>query len=269
MTGLVSVNRQYRCTECNFEMSAFAARCRNCGKWNCMAEVFRDEEDDGKLPQPLRLSKVGDIEELRILTNNAGFDRVLGGGLIPGVIVLLSGDPGIGKSTLLLQVADSIDEKMLYVNGEESATQTSMRAERLGIDSDTSKILLLPEQNVEKLLRVAENQEPSVLGVDSIQTLWSDEVEGGTGTVSQVRECTSQLVSFAKRTDIPVIIVGHITKSGSIAGPKAIEHEVDVVMSFTEVDDILRDLKCSKNRFGSIVHSAQYAMGDTGLECVG
>jgi DNA repair protein RadA/Sms len=233
-----------------------------------MDEVF-EKEDDGKLPEPVRLTRVGDIEEHRVSTQDDGFDLVLGGGLIPGVVVLLSGDPGIGKSTLLLQVADSIGEKMLYVNGEESAMQTSMRAERLGINPEVSKVLLLPEQNVEKLLRVAEAQEPTVLAVDSIQTLWSDEVEGAIGTVSQVRECTSQLVGFAKRTDIPVVIIGHITKSGSIAGPKAMEHEVDVVMAFTQVDDILRDLKCSKNRFGTIIHCAQYAMEDAGLRYVG
>ena len=235
-----------------------------------MDEVFRNEDKESdKLPEPVRLVRVGDIDEYRISTQDEGFDLVLGGGLIPGMVVLISGDPGIGKSTLLLQVADSIDEKMLYINGEESTMQTSIRAERLGINPDTSKILLLPEQNIEKLLGVAEAHRPAVLAIDSIQTLWSDEIDSATGSVMHIRECTNQLVTFAKRTDIPVLIVGHITKDGAIAGPKSMEHEVDAVMRFTEVDDIIRDLKCSKNRFGSIVHTAQYEMGDAGLKYVG
>lgn len=229
---------------------------------------YRSEKNEDKLPSPVRLVSIENIQEQRINTNQKGFDHVLDGGLVPGSVVLLGGEPGIGKSTLLLQVADSIKEPVLYVNGEESVKQTSMRANRLSIDTESSEILLLPETNVERLIEVVENNVPELLVVDSIQSLYSDEYDSTPGSITQVKECTNQLVRFAKQSDIPIVLISHINKSGNIAGPKAIEHFADVVMSFTKIDDVLRELKASKNRFGSIVHSACYKMKAEGLVSV-
>jgi DNA repair protein RadA/Sms len=211
------------------------------------------------------LTNVVDIDIQRIDTKNNEFNRVLGGGIIPGSVILLGGEPGIGKSTLALQIALQLDSyKTLYISGEESASQIKLRALRLGKIHD--KILLLPETNIESILSLLEQEQPQLVIVDSIQTLYAQYIESSPGSVSQIRECTSLLMRYAKKSAVPVLIIGHIVKDGSLAGPKTLEHMVDTVLQFEgDRQYLFRILRTTKNRFGSTSEIGIFEMQGSGL----
>ena len=263
----------FYCQKCGAQHSQWLGKCTNCGEWNTIAEevVEKNEkptpwkEDKTKTPVLFNIHEIPRTNEARIITKNEELDRVLGGGIVLGSVVLLGGEPGIGKSTLLLQVALSLSHlKVLYVSGEESATQIKLRAERIGIKTDSC--FVLTETQTHKIFKQAKNINPDILVIDSIQTLQTPLVESSPGSVSQIRECTSELIRFAKQTNTPVILVGHITKEGNIAGPKILEHMVDVVLQFEgERNHIYRLLRAQKNRFGSTAELGIYEMQGSGL----
>ena len=220
--------------------------------------------DSTNVPQPVVLTEVKTGEIVRLVTPDGELNRVLGGGIVPGSLVLIGGQPGIGKSTLLLQVVLRLKEKVLYVSGEESEEQIKMRAERLG--GATSNCLILTETNTEKILKHAQNIQPSLVIIDSIQTISSPYIESTPGSVSQVRECAGELQRFAKKSKVPVFIIGHITKEGSIAGPKLLEHIVDAVLQFEgDRHYTYRIMRTMKNRFGSTDEMGIYEMISSGL----
>ena len=266
------------CSECGNESSKWFGRCTACGAWNTAVEEelqpevktkhvasYRPVEDEDNKPKALTEIEVGAIA--RITSGYGEIDRVLGGGIVPGALILLGGDPGIGKSTLLLQVSGRIAEesgKVLYASGEESDMQLKLRAHRLGINS--SNLLVQAETNLDTILNEAKRSQPMLLVIDSIQTMYVGSVESAPGSVSQVRECTARLLRFAKDQDIPVIIIGHVTKDGTIAGPRMLEHMVDVVLYFEgERSYQFRILRGIKNRFGSTSESGLFTMEEEGL----
>uniref|UniRef100_UPI0039A77146 DNA repair protein RadA n=1 Tax=Ornithobacterium rhinotracheale TaxID=28251 RepID=UPI0039A77146 len=263
----------FYCQNCGTRHAQWLGKCNACGEWNTIVEEVVEKntpatpwKDDGmKTPVLFNIHDIPKTNEARITTNNAELDRVLGGGLVLGSVVLLGGEPGIGKSTLLLQVALSLNHlKVLYVSGEESATQIKLRAERIGIGTDSC--FVLTETQTQKIFKQAKEIQPNVLIIDSIQTLQTQLVESSPGSVSQIRECTAELIRFAKQTNTPVILVGHITKEGNIAGPKILEHMVDVVLQFEgERNHIYRLLRAQKNRFGSTAELGIYEMQGVGL----
>lgn len=251
-------------------------KCYQCGEWNTYTEEILAKENerqsrsknwqnkDTDAPQPVALSDVKTGEIVRLVTPDNELNRVLGGGIVPGSLVLIGGQPGIGKSTLLLQVVLQLKEKVLYISGEESEEQIKMRAERLG--GATSNCLILTETNTEKILKHAQNIKPSLLIIDSIQTISSPYIESTPGSVSQVRECAGELQRFAKESKVPVFIIGHITKEGSIAGPKLLEHIVDAVLQFEgDRHYTYRIMRTMKNRFGSTDEMGIYEMIASGL----
>ncbi len=264
------------CSECGHNSPKWEGKCAVCGQWNTYTEEiitkstkseekkqsWRDSNQvDGK---PILIHEVQQSKIIRLDLEDNELNRVLGGGLVPGSITLIGGEPGIGKSTLLLQVALSIRCDILYVSGEESPEQIRMRADRVGIKNDQCKIY--SETNLTKVLKQANSTQPQILVIDSIQTLHSPFVESTPGSISQVRECTSQLQSFAKETNTPVLIIGHINKEGHIAGPKILEHIVDTVLHFEgDRNHIYRILRTKKNRFGSTDEIGIYAMESAGL----
>lgn len=266
------------CSECGNESSKWFGRCTACGAWNTAVEEelqpevktkhvasYRPAQDEENKPKALTDIEVGAIA--RITSGYGEIDRVLGGGIVPGALILLGGDPGIGKSTLLLQVSGRIAEdsgKVLYASGEESDMQLKLRAHRLGINS--SNLLVQAETNLDTILNEAKRSQPMLLVIDSIQTMYVGSVESAPGSVSQVRECTARLLRFAKDQDIPVIIIGHVTKDGTIAGPRMLEHMVDVVLYFEgERSYQFRILRGIKNRFGSTSESGLFTMEEEGL----
>ena len=266
------------CSECGNESSKWFGRCTVCGAWNTAVEEelqpevktkhvasYRPVQDEDNKPKALTEIEVGAIA--RITSGYGEIDRVLGGGIVPGALILLGGDPGIGKSTLLLQVSGRIAEesgKVLYASGEESDMQLKLRAHRLGINS--SNLLVQAETNLDTILNEAKGSQPMLLVIDSIQTMYVGSVESAPGSVSQVRECTARLLRFAKDQDIPVIIIGHVTKDGTIAGPRMLEHMVDVVLYFEgERSYQFRILRGIKNRFGSTSESGLFTMEEEGL----
>ncbi|MRJ08272.1 DNA repair protein RadA [Ornithobacterium rhinotracheale] len=263
----------FYCQNCGTRHAQWLGKCNACGEWNTIVEevVEKNEpatpwkDDSVKTPVLFNIHDIPKTNEARITTKNAELDRVLGGGLVLGSVVLLGGEPGIGKSTLLLQVALSLNHlKVLYVSGEESATQIKLRAERIGIGTDSC--FVLTETQTQKIFKQAKEIQPNVLIIDSIQTLQTQLVESSPGSVSQIRECTAELIRFAKQTNTPVILVGHITKEGNIAGPKILEHMVDVVLQFEgERNHIYRLLRAQKNRFGSTAELGIYEMQGVGL----
>ncbi|MFM2376621.1 MAG: hypothetical protein RLZZ165_1718, partial [Bacteroidota bacterium] len=231
----------YQCTACGFEHSKMQGKCNNCGEWNTLVEDIVDASPKAKAieafasshtgGQPRHLSEIDDIRERRIQTPDKEMNRVLGGGIVEGSVILLGGEPGIGKSTLLLQLALQLKGlKVLYVSGEESEKQIKMRATR--IPHENPSLLLAAETHLERILQFHKDHRPDILIVDSIQTVFSATIESAPGSVSQVRECAQRLMRLAKETQIPVFLVGHITKDGALAGPKVLEHMVDVVLSF-------------------------------------
>ena len=248
-------------------------QCNTCNEWNTIVEeviqkeVAREwKQSNGikTISKPLKIEEIQLNPEERIPTKNKELDTVLGGGLVKGSVTLLGGEPGIGKSTLLLQVALSITHKVLYVSGEESQSQIKMRAER--ILNQASNCLILTETNTQQIFKNIEEVSPDVLVIDSIQTLHTNSIEASPGSISQIRETTAELIKFAKETETPVLLIGHINKEGQIAGPKILEHMVDVVLQFEgDRNHTYRILRSQKNRFGSTAELGIYEMLSDGL----
>ena len=266
----------YFCQNCGHETPKWLGKCPSCSEWN----TFVEEMIEKNVPQVVAFSKskeaskpktIQEIEhavEQRIALSDAELNRVLGGGLVPGSLVLFGGEPGIGKSTLLLQMAISNSKlKVLYVSGEESDQQIKMRAERIGVKNEGC--FILSETNVQNIFKQAEEVQPNILIIDSIQTLYSGQIESSPGSISQVRECTAQLLRYAKTSNVPVFLIGHITKEGSLAGPKVLEHMVDAVLQFEgDRNHVYRLLRSIKNRFGSTNELGIYEMIGSGLRQV-
>ena len=267
------VKTVYFCQNCGTQHPKWQGQCSACKEWNTIVEEVVQKEEvklwsNKGVDSKVKALKVADISltnESRIKTGNTELDRVLGGGIVPGAVVLLGGEPGIGKSTLMLQLALGLKNfKTLYVSGEESAKQIKMRAERLGEGS--SDCLILTETSTQNIFTHIDAVKPNLLVVDSIQTLHSQAIDASPGSVSQIRETTSELLRFAKETATPVILIGHITKDGGIAGPKILEHMVDVVLQFEgDRNHIYRILRAQKNRFGSTSELGIYEMVSQGL----
>ncbi len=278
----------YRCTECGAEHSKWQGRCDTCGEWNTLVEEIvtprvasntmsarraagaRGLAEGGSVALAPRLREVVGSETQRWQTGLDEFDFVLGGGIVPGSMILVGGEPGIGKSTLLLQVAARLEETgrgVLYASGEESALQVRLRADRLG--GNAGDVALLSETNLETILATAASAPPAALIVDSVQTVFTTDLEGAPGNVGQVRECAARLMRFAKESGTTVFVVGHVTKGGGIAGPKTLEHIVDTVLYF-EGEGTLdhRVLRATKNRFGSVDEIGVFRMTEQGLDPV-
>ena len=271
------------CTECGFDSPKWSGKCPSCGRWNTMKEITvkasattslrksASGKADGT-PQPETLNTIETTEEPRIDMRDAELNRVLGGGLVQGSIVLLGGEPGIGKSTLILQTVMQLQgQKVLYVSGEESARQIKMRADRLAQDaqSKNNDLMVLCETSLENIYAQIKEVHPTVVVIDSIQTISSEYVESSAGSLTQVRECAASLLKFAKESGTPVLLIGHITKDGTIAGPKILEHIVDAVLQFEGDQHYLyRILRPIKNRFGSTSELGIYEMRENGLRQV-
>lgn len=261
------------CQNCGTQYAKWIGKCTACNEWNTIVEEIIQKEEkrtwkqSSSVKKTSKALKIVDIilnDEDRITTKNNELDRVLGGGLVRGSMTLLGGEPGIGKSTLLLQVALSIEKKVLYVSGEESQNQIKMRAERLSIKNEDC--LILTETKTQNIFKHVEEIQPDVLIIDSIQTLHTDFIEASPGSISQIRETTAELIKFAKETATPVLLIGHITKDGHIAGPKILEHMVDVVLQFEgDRNHTYRILRAQKNRFGSTSELGIYEMQSIGL----
>lgn len=262
------------CNECGHESPKWVGKCPGCGQWNTMVEeTVTVEKGYGKSRRglldsdsaPVAISEIEALEEPRIHLPSEELNRVLGGGLVAGSLTLLGGEPGIGKSTLLLQNILSIrNKKILYVSGEESATQLKLRADRIGKAADNTFILC--ETSLERIFDQTQRVKPQLLVIDSIQTVYSTEMESAPGSVSQVRECAARLLRYAKTSSVPVILVGHINKDGAIAGPKVLEHIVDTVLQFEgDRQYLYRLLRAIKNRFGSTAEIGIYEMVEKGL----
>lgn len=266
---------QFLCQNCGYVSPKYLGRCPNCGEWNTLVEeVIQDTTDrrsrvslTGKKASPTRLKDVVPKKEPRVKTKLEELNRVLGGGVVPGSMVLIGGDPGIGKSTLLLQVSQQLAAtggKVLYVSGEESAEQIKMRAERLGAVSD--EFYLYPETDMQSIRQAIEQLAPEYVIIDSIQTMTQPDITSAAGSVSQVREATAELLQIAKTNQIAIFIVGHVTKEGSIAGPRMLEHMVDTVLYFEgERHHSYRILRAVKNRFGSTNEIGIFEMREQGL----
>lgn len=265
----------YLCNECGASSPKWQGQCPGCGEWNTLVESVVQESAGGRF-QPIapgsRLRVLASIEAReteRLSTGVGEFDRALGGGLVAGGVVLIGGDPGIGKSTLLLQALAALaaTEAVLYVSGEESGEQVALRARRLGLETGT--LPLLAEINLEAILAVLKAEKPRVAVIDSIQTLWSDALSSAPGSVAQVRECAAQLTRAAKQLGVTVILVGHVTKEGSLAGPRVLEHIVDTVLYFEgDPHSSFRLVRSCKNRFGAVNELGVFAMTDRGLKGV-
>ena len=262
------------CQNCGTQSPKWIGRCPSCHEWNTYVEevVQRDSKEKTKVPgskgrsaSPTPINQISTGQEFRIDTGNKELDRVLGGGLIPGSLILLGGDPGIGKSTLMLQVAlEFKNARILYVTGEESEQQIKMRAER--ISGANPECYILTETNTQSIFRHIENLNPNLLVLDSIQTLHTDVIDSSAGSISQIRECAAEMQRYAKQSNTPVFLIGHITKDGMLAGPKVLEHMVDTVLQFEgERHHGYRILRAAKNRFGSTAELGIYEMTGTGL----
>lgn len=270
----------YFCQSCGYESAKWLGKCPSCNSWNTFVEEII-EKGNAKVPAwktgagnsrvntPSKVEDIVSITEERIPTGDLELDRVLGGGLVPGSVTLIGGEPGIGKSTLMLQLAlNIVGKKVLYISGEESEQQIKMRAERI-TDQPKASCYILTETSTQNIFKQVELLEPEILIVDSIQTLHSVHIESTPGSVSQVRECTAELLKFAKETDTPVFLIGHITKDGAIAGPKILEHMVDTVLQFEgDRHHVYRILRSIKNRFGAAAELGIYAMHGSGLRQV-
>ena len=265
----------YSCTECGATSPKWQGQRPGCAEWNTLVESVAEKSTGHRFEslaptvklQTLSEIKARDVE--RIATGIGEFDRALGGGLVAGGVVLIGGDPGIGKSTLLLQALShlSSDYKVLYVSGEESGEQVALRARRLGLE--TRGLQLMAEINLERIVSTLQAEMPQVAVIDSIQTLWSDQLSSAPGSVAQVRECAAQLTRLAKQSGITVILVGHVTKEGALAGPRVLEHIVDTVLYFEgDTHSSFRLVRAVKNRFGAVNELGVFAMTDKGLKGV-
>ncbi|MFP4089255.1 MAG: DNA repair protein RadA [Cyclobacteriaceae bacterium] len=282
---MAKVKTMYVCQNCGNSSPKWQGKCDACGEWNTYVEEVISKDTRGswknetaagqtKSSRPRLLHEIDFKKESRIYTGDHELDRVLGGGIMPGSLVLIGGEPGIGKSTLMLQIALQLQkQRVLYISGEESEQQIKMRAERMlaspQLNGSTEECYILGETTTASIFKQAEMLKPELMIVDSIQTLHSEYVESAAGSVSQVRECTAELMKFAKESNIPVFLIGHINKEGNIAGPKVLEHMVDTVLQF-EGDRHMayRILRTIKNRFGSTSELGIYEMRDTGLRQV-
>jgi DNA repair protein RadA/Sms len=262
------------CQNCGAQYSKWQGQCNSCKEWNTIAEeIIQKQEksswkpsdtDSKRVSKPLKIKEIDSTQEVRMDTTDGELNRVLGGGIVPGSLILLGGEPGIGKSTLLLQISLKLPYKTLYVSGEESQKQIKMRAERINPDSDNCYILT--ETKTQNIFRHIVETQPDIVIIDSIQTLHTDYIESTAGSISQIRETTAELIKFAKETNIPVILIGHITKDGNIAGPKILEHMVDTVLQFEgDRNHVYRILRSLKNRFGSTAELGIYEMQGSGL----
>jgi DNA repair protein RadA/Sms len=277
---LAKTKSAYFCQSCGYESAKWLGKCPSCNSWNTFVEEVI-EKPGAKVPawetsgtskrsnKPNKLTDIASSMERKISTSDLELDRVLGGGLVAGSVILIGGEPGIGKSTLMLQLALNIaGKKVLYVSGEESEQQIKMRAERI-TPNPTADCYILTETSTQNIFKQIEQLEPDIIIVDSIQTLHSGHIESTPGSVSQVRECTAELLRFAKETDTPVFLIGHITKDGAIAGPKILEHMVDTVLQFEgDRHHVYRILRSVKNRFGAAAELGIYAMHGSGLRQV-
>lgn len=268
----------YVCTECGWESSKWVGKCQGCNQWNTMEEEIKNttkassnfsqksEKIIGSYSAPVSMRNIDTKNEDRYKTGLKEFDRVLGGGIVKGSLILLGGDPGIGKSTILLQVCNALGDelKILYVSGEESKRQIKLRSDRLGVDCD--QLYVVTETDVEIVSQIIQNEKPDLVMIDSIQTMNLTELSSSPGSVTQVRECTNILMKTAKSLEIPVVIVGHVNKDGAIAGPKVLEHIVDAVLHF-EGDKQMsyRILRAIKNRYGSTNEIGVFQMTNSGL----
>ena len=263
----------FYCKSCGNHTPKWMGKCPSCGEWNTLVEeiVVKNDKKDwnpdsgGRMRKPQAVNEIVETEENRIDLKDNELNRVLGGGLVSGSIVLVGGEPGIGKSTLLLQVSLKLENcKILYVSGEESEQQIKMRAERIGIKNQ--ECFILNETNTKNIFAHLEEMKPKMVVIDSIQTLQTDLIDSSAGSISQIRECTAELQRFAKQTNTPVFLVGHITKDGTIAGPKLLEHMVDTVLQFEgDRNHVYRILRSHKNRFGSTSELGIYEMLNEGL----
>lgn len=275
---MAKVKSKWVCTECGYETAGYLGKCPECGSWGTITEEVQFSD---KLPnaaanefinteKPTLLKDIEVDESIRVSTNISEFDRILGGGFVQGSLVLLAGDPGIGKSTITLQTCGELcksGKKVLYVSAEESATQLKLRSERLGINSDS--LFIYPQTNMENIKAQIEEISPDFVVVDSIQAIYSNNVASSAGSVSQIRECCNILMHIAKSKNITTVVIGHVTKDGNIAGPKVLEHMVDTVIYF-EGDKYksYRMLRSMKNRFGNTSEVGIFEMGVNGLRCV-
>ena len=272
---MAKVKTTFFCQNCGTQYAKWQGQCNACKSWNTIVEevVEKPLKNDWKpinstktkrVSKPLRVNEINLAEETRLNTYDEEFNRVLGGGLVPGSLTLLGGEPGIGKSTLLLQITLKLPYKTLYVSGEESQKQIKMRAER--INPSNNNCYILTETKTQHIFKQVETLEPDIVVIDSIQTLHSDYIESSSGSISQIKECTTELIKFAKETNTPVLLIGHITKDGHIAGPKILEHMVDTVLQFEgDRNHVFRILRAHKNRFGSTHELGIYEMQGSGL----
>jgi len=268
------IKTAFFCQSCGTQFAKWQGQCNACKEWNTIVEEVIQKEEKAawktetslvkKAAKPLKINEIDSAEEIRLDTTDGELNRVLGGGLVPGSLTLLGGEPGIGKSTLLLQISLKLPYKTLYVSGEESQKQIKMRAERITPNGDNCYILT--ETKTQNIFRQIEEMEPEIVIIDSIQTLHTDYIESSPGSISQIRECTAELIKYAKETNVPVILIGHITKDGNIAGPKILEHMVDTVLQFEgDRNHVYRILRSLKNRFGSTAELGIYEMQGSGL----
>ena len=271
---MAKVKTSFFCQNCGNQYAKWQGQCTACKEWNTIVEELVQKPDktawktsnngEHRTAKPLKVQDIDAKQEMRLRSGNLEFDRVLGGGIVPGSVVLLGGEPGIGKSTLLLQIALHINAKTLYVSGEESQKQIKMRADR--IDPKSEQCYILTETKTQNIFKQIEALNPQLVVIDSIQTLHSDYIESSPGSISQIKECTSELIKFAKETHTPVLLIGHITKDGHIAGPKILEHMVDTVLQFEgDRNHVFRILRSNKNRFGSTNELGIYEMQGSGL----
>ena len=268
----------FYCQNCGAQYSKWQGQCNSCKSWNTIAEELiqiskkgdwksGSKQEKQRISKPLKISEIDTTKNPRLDSKDSEVNRVLGGGIVPGSLILLGGEPGIGKSTLMLQISLKLPFKTLYVSGEESQKQIKLRAQR--ISPDSNQCYVLTETNTQLIFSQIESLKPDIVVIDSIQTLQSDSLEASAGSISQIKQTTSELMKFAKETSTPVILIGHITKDGTIAGPKILEHMVDVVLQFEgDRNHIFRILRSHKNRFGSTHEIGIYEMLGDGLRQV-
>ena len=275
---MAKVKSAFYCQNCGAQYSKWQGQCNSCKSWNTIAEELIQTSKKGdwksgskqekqRVSKPLKISEIDTTKNPRLDSKDSEINRVLGGGIVPGSLILLGGEPGIGKSTLMLQISLKLPFKTLYVSGEESQKQIKLRAQR--ISPDSNQCYVLTETNTQLIFSQIESLKPDIVVIDSIQTLQSDFLEASAGSISQIKQTTSELMKFAKETSTTVILIGHITKDGTIAGPKILEHMVDVVLQFEgDRNHIFRILRSHKNRFGSTHEIGIYEMLGDGLRQV-